>query len=158
MAGVGIKFNDRKMKAFLKEVSSNVKDIHTKDKKFWTIMAGFALADVDRHFEKELGPKGKWKAWSRIYKKRMEKIGKGGNLILQDKGDLRKASRMADNSVRRRRGELIYNPAKSKDGKPYAANHDQGLNGMPQRQFMWLSQRALNNMSKAIAHYALEGK
>jgi len=158
MAAAGITFNDKKMKKVLKGMVDNAKDIKTNDKKFWSIMSAIAFADVLDHFEKEKGPGGKWQAWSDIYATRMAKIGKGGNKILQDTGRLRQSTQLADTNSRRKKGQLVFNPAKTSDGKPYALDHDLGEGGMPQRQFMWLSLKALNKMSKALSVYIVKGK
>lgn len=47
---------------------------------------------VNDSFGKEQSPNNaKWAPWSKEYKKRMERLGKGGNKILSNKGELRRS-------------------------------------------------------------------
>lgn len=153
MAGEGITFEHEKVKEFFSRISKNVKEIEEKDRVFWVGLQSIAFRDVVDHFEKQQSSTGKWQKWSEIYKKRMIALGKGGNKILQDTGNLRQNIRLADSTNRIKQGQLLFNPAKTKSGEPYAKNHDEGLNGMPQREFMWISDKALNKMSKIMAEY-----
>jgi len=157
MAGEGIIFRDAKMKAFFKKLDSNVKDIEKRDKQFWSILTAISFRDVINHFDKQAGPNEPWKKWSTIYADRMEKTGKSGNKILQDSGRLRQSITPADTSSRIKKGQLLFNPAKAKSGYAYAWGHNTGDGKLPQREFMWLSKRAIENMSKAIGEYAVKG-
>lgn len=60
---------------------------------FWR-SAGLYLVkrSVNDSFGKEQSPDGtKWVPWTKKYKERMEKLGKGGNKILSNKGELRRS-------------------------------------------------------------------
>lgn len=60
---------------------------------FWR-SAGLYLVkrSVIDSFGKEQSPDGaKWVSWTQKYKERMEKLGKGGNKILANKGELRRS-------------------------------------------------------------------
>lgn len=60
---------------------------------FWR-SAGLYLVkrSVSDSFGKEQSPDGtKWASWTKKYKDRMEKLGKGGNKILSNKGELRRS-------------------------------------------------------------------
>jgi hypothetical protein len=152
-----IKFNHKAVKKFFKRIRKNADEINKKDRAFWGSLSAIAFRDVIKHFEAERGPSDKWKKWSKIYREHMQSIGKGGNKILQDTGHLRQNVRLADTSSRIRQGQLLYNPAKTKGGFPYAYAHDTGGPKLPQREFMWLSDKALNQMSVIMAEHTLKG-
>lgn len=155
MAGEGITFNDRKLKKFFKKIEKNVDEISDHGKVFWGALQAVALKDVINHFEKETGPKKKWAKWSDLYAAHMAKAGKSGNKILQDSGNLRQRIMNADSTTRIKQGQLLYNPAKTKGDFDYAKAHDEGRDTLPQREFMWLSKRALSRMSKVMAAHTL---
>jgi phage gpG-like protein len=116
-----------------------------------------AFKDVIAHFKDEKGPDGAWAEWSPSYKRQRERI----------------ADRLATPSARRRASRAGVKPvAFSKklvltgtlrqsfmtpfdrpsgnevsvlvNHTPYARRHDLGGGNVPQRQFMWLSNNALD--------------
>lgn len=157
MADGGLEWNQRAVKDFFKKINDNVDDIQKKEKTFWGALAALAFRNVIKHFQDESGPEGRWKAWSRIYAERMQRVGKGGNKILQDTGQMRQMLRTADDRSRISQGILVYNPALTKNGFPYAWAHDTGQGRLPQREFMWMDSTTLNKMSKIMAEYTTEG-
>ena len=128
----------------------------------WNI---FGFKDLIDHFQKEQGPDGRWKerktstndAYDRIRNvanPRVSRLSSGvprgsynsSNLILQLTGNLRKSAGTAQ--VKPHGGDTIEISSAS----PYGATHDQGSSSknIPQREFMWLSDRAKDLMVKSI--------
>ena len=138
-------FKDQKLKKFLSGITKKFEGVKKGDLDYAKRISPIVFADVISHFEKEQGPTGKWAEWSEPYKERMEKIGKGGNKILQDSGNLRQ-SFFPFNFRRSSKGILWFNPAKTKGGFPYAPHHDE--TAQTTRPYMWLSKKALNLISK----------
>src|SRR5262245_4569018 len=94
-------------------------------KEFSELASIFVFKDIMDHFENESGPKGQWVWWSDAYTAHLNKIGRGGNKILQFNGRL-KQSFTANNWKSTNDGVLFYNNAKTSGGFPYAAAHDRG--------------------------------
>jgi len=152
-------FKDKEWKKVREALGKKLKSLNTvkKSKEKKTLSAIISIPvfkDIIRHFEKEAGPKGKWKSWSTSYSDHMKKIGKGGNKILQDSGRLRqsflktKSNKNVSGSRSVKKGILYFNNAKTAGGFAYAAAHNKGGKRLPQRKFMWLSTKALRNISK----------
>lgn len=157
MAEKSITFKDKKVKKFFKQLSENVDDIEKKNKVFWGALSAVAFRDVLDHFSKEQGESGPWKKWSSIYTAHMQRIGRASNKKLQFSGQLRQNVRLADSSSRIKQGQLLFNPAQTKKGFPYAKAHDEGGRKLPKRDYMWLSDKALNQMSVIMAEHTLKG-
>lgn len=150
MADVVAVFQDSRIQEFFKRINGRLENITGKNKKiFASIASVFVYKDYVDHFENEMGPKGKWKPWSKMYAEHMAKIGKGGNRILQDTGFLRGAFHPASYRTQKD-GILWFNPAKTKSGDPYAARHDEN------RPFMWLSDRALDDIADASLDHLMK--
>lgn len=149
---INLEFDAKKAEEFLKRLKRNKDSVDKRDDAYVSTISLFVFQDIINHFEKEQGPSGKWKAWSKVYAEHMETIGKGGNKILQDSGRLRQS--FTPGQWRKRpAGIEWYNPAKTKGGFPYAAAHDEGGPKLPQRRFMWLSDSAMNKISEATAAF-----
>jgi phage gpG-like protein len=133
-----LQFESQKWKDFIKKVDKKWTDIE-KRKEFAKLVSIPVFADIIDHFEKEAGPEGKWKEWSKVYKDHMKRIGRATNKILQFDGRLRQSFKPT-NFRAQQDGVLFYNNAKIKGSNfPYAAAHDEGGPKLPQRKFMWLS-------------------
>lgn len=152
MAEVVASFKDKAAQKFFNDIIKRYKDIEDKDKKIIGILSNVVYRDIIEHFEKESGPNGRWKAWSERYAAFMNRIGKGGNQILQDTGRLRQSFQPTNWRVE---GDSIlwFNPAKTSRGFPYAKAHDEGGGKLPQREFMWLSARAMGKTEELILKY-----
>lgn len=111
--------------------------------------------DVIDHFRAEEGPDGPWAAWSKAYAAHMERIGKGGNKILQNTGRLRQSFNVA--SKQSSEGVTFSNPARTSSGFPYGQAHDEGGKKLPQRKFMWISDDAMEDISQSFLSWALDG-
>lgn len=162
MAEVEAVFKDKAFKKFLSGLDLSAKKIKGRHKDFVVLLSAITFQDIEDHFQKEQGPDRKWKSWSSSYKKFMNKIGKGGNNLLQDSGNLRQMNSPIEKGKNFRRisnGILWFNPAKTKGGFPYAAHHDAGKSdGQRPRTFMWLSKNAMKDISKQSLKFVLENK
>ena len=158
MAKADISFNSKKAEKFFKTLFDNSVDIKDSKKAYVSTISARVFKDIIEHFKKEQGPDAKWDAWSDLYAKRMSKIGKGGNNLLQDSGALRGSFRPS-NYRAASNGIEWFNPAKTKGGFAYAAHHDEGRSsykGNP-RSFMWLSDKALDDISKITLGFLTGG-
>ncbi len=148
-------FDDKEVREFLNQIDSRLKNIKGGKKEYTGLLSAIVYADIIKHFEDELGSGGPWKAWSTSYKEQMDKDGKGGNKILQDTGRLRQ--NFKPSKVRRvNQGFLWFNDAQTKNGFPYAAAHDQGGGKLPMRDFMWLSNEAMDKIEVQTLQFILE--
>ena len=156
MAETEIFFDSAKVRLFFERISKNIDEIKARDKVFVTSISAIVYQDVISHFQEQKGSKGKWAKWSRIYEERMQKTGRGGNMILQFSGGLRQAFRPT-NWRGRRDGIEWFNPAKTKSGFPYAKAHDEGGPKLPKRDFMWISPKAFERIAEITASYMISG-
>lgn len=138
-------FESKKAKEFFGQIISKVKNLEDS-KEIIGLFSTHVFRDIMDHFKNEEGPNGKWQPWSRVYAAHLEKIGRSGNKILQFSGLLRQS--FQPNNVKKvDDGLMWFNTA------PYSARHDEGLDGMPQRQFMWLSKSALDKLASQVIRY-----
>ncbi len=127
-------------------------------KEFAGISSVIVFKDIIEHFENEQGPQGKWVKWSEAYAMHLNKIGRGGNKILQFSGRLRQSTQ-PQNWRSINEGVMFFNNAKTKDGFPYAQAHDQGgkeKGRPPKRSFMWLSSKAIDAIVRATEKWLAE--
>lgn len=165
MANSEIKFDDREVVKFFEKLTKNKKDITDGQKAFAGAIGAIVFSDVIRHFENESGPNGKWKDLSPFTKYSRSLTGHWPGQILQVSGTLRKsftpgAQNGSGGATGYRpisEGIIFFNDAKTKSGYPYAAAHDEGDGRLPQRQFMWLSKNASDNIGKVTLGYLLNG-
>jgi phage gpG-like protein len=154
-------FENTEVKSFLFHMDKKLKGIKGGDFKYRGLLSAIVYADVIDHFRREEGDKGPWKnlyngeKWSKGYKKYMDKIGKGGNNILQDTGRLRNNFK-PDKVKKIQDGYLWFNDAQTNSGFPYAAAHDQGGPSLPQRKFMWLSKNAMNRIGAETLQFLIQ--
>jgi len=140
--------DDRDVREYLKLVNKRFGDLGSGNK----VVADLIFSRVDRdvmdHFRNERGPDGMWTSWSDSYADHMSRIGKSGNLLLQDSGRLRESFQVAPTQPRD--GFLFSNPAKTSGNFPYAEAHDKGGEKLPKRKFMWVSQEALEDIGSIV--------
>lgn len=132
MAG-NVRFDDKHWKGFIRTLDKNVKN------PFPILKAAFAtrgFRDVISHFNAEKGEKGKWKKSQRAKRE--------GGKTLQDTGNLRGGFLPRNIAKHGKNSIVFFNPV------PYARKHDEGLDGLPQRDFMYLTDRAQEDMTKII--------
>jgi phage gpG-like protein len=179
MAGqsIDLQFSSAQAEKFLKAIKKNREAIKNRETIWVDSIGVYVLQDIMDHFKKEEGPSGGWPAWSTSYAgavaghfafrrfgnrtvrldpHQMEEYGikpprKPGKM-LQATGRLRNSfteGRWRKNSV----GIEWYNPAKTRSGFPYAYAHNEGGDRLPQRRFMWLSDKALNKIAQVTAAF-----
>lgn len=182
---VTIGFKHKAVQKALKDIDRNLKSIDKLRKEYTVGVSALVYQDVMEHFELEQGPIKRWPEWSDAYTRHMRKQGKGANFILQDTGNLRNNFKKTDYR-RTTQGLLWYNDAMTKPPKqklkkgtvkvkqvgakkkkafkpwPYAAMHNYGLANehgvkVPERRFMWLSDRALERVAEVTAEFTLRG-
>jgi hypothetical protein len=186
MAEVIAIFKDKELQEFISSIAKRNKDATDRQKDFVKLISASVYTDIDRHFKEEKGPDGKWDDFSDSYKKQVsgelhfrtyggnriafagpdpKGLPKGGDLgeMLQDTGTLRQRIepfRVGRNWRKISKGILWFNRAKTEGGFPYAAHHDSGASswkGNP-RPFMWLSNAAVEKISKETLSFILEEK
>ena len=109
--------------------------------------------DVISHFDDANGSKGAWAPLkpSTIARRRKGK-GSGSAQPLQDTGNLRRNFLPGNIEDKGQNAVVFFNPT------PYAAVHDEGSPGrnIPQREFMWLSDDAMDDMTKIILEFVVK--
>jgi phage gpG-like protein len=152
-------FDDAAARRMLERLNKRIKEVEGGGKIFLDLASAMVFRDLVQHFEQEKGSEGPWKAWSDFYAQKMERLGKGGNKILQDSGRLRQGliPIQSGRNVRKvPEGILWFNPAKTKGGFPYALAHDEGGEKLPKRDFMWLSASARENIAQKTLAFIME--
>lgn len=133
--------DDKELKAYLAKLKGKVTNIIPILKLAYMT---FGFKDIMEHFESESSPEGKWQPWSKTYSEFMKSIGKGGNKKLQNDGTLR------NSLLATRSGERVVasgnNAISIFSNEEYSRVHDLGYKNIPQRQFMWFSNSAMENM------------
>jgi hypothetical protein len=150
-----VEFQDESLRSFLKNFQTKIKNVENGEQKFLGLMSAVVFKDVIKHFEQEQGSEGKWQQWSDSYRVHMEEIGKSGNKILQFTGRLRNNFK-PQNVKKSREGFVWYNDAKTSNGFPYAFAHNEGGDILPKRDFMWLSDSAIEEMSQQTLSFILD--
>lgn len=147
-------FKSENLRRFVTDTLELLKQVKDGEQKYLSLVGAIVYRDVIDHFNKEAGPEGQWTKWSDSYFNHMQKIGRSGNKILQFSGNLRNyfKPQKYDKSGG---GLLWYNDAKTKSGFPYAAahNNDEARRTLPQREFMWLSEKAMDDISVATLNF-----
>lgn len=157
MSELSFVVDDKEWKIKIKKLTKNVKD------KIALLNSAFSVAgykDVIQHFRDEKGPDGKWKKRSAFTNKMYDEIASGkrpppigtprgayssSNKILQLTGNLRKTLSPTDTKSSGSDKIVFFSSTK------YSGQHDEGLNGLPKRKFMWLSGKAKDLMAEIIA-------
>ena len=142
-----VEFQDAELKKFLSKLSEKLQQVKDGERKYTALLSSVVFRDIIQHFEQEQGSEGKWQEWSASYRQHMEEIGKSGNKILQFTGKLRNNFK-PQNVKRVREGLMWFNDAKTKTGFPYAFAHNEGGSVLPKRDFMWLSDKAIDDIEK----------
>lgn len=148
-------FHDEEVKAFVRDLIDQTKKVKSFGREYIGLLSAIVYADINRHFEEEKGSQGPWTKWSKMYRDKMKKEGRAGNKILQDSGRLRNNFSPSKNR-KTSSGILWFNNAKTKDGRPYAAEHDDGIGRLPKRDFMWLSDGALEKITDQTLKFLIE--
>jgi len=174
-----IEFKSNEVQKWLKSLSKNTKQVKEKTKKYASVLAAIVYKDIIQHFDKEEGSKGKWQEWSSSYQlaiagivffrtiggqKRMffsedfknpPKPPRADGKILQDKGKLRQGFKPTSFRTGKE-GITWFNDAKTKSGFPYAFAHNEGGPILPKRDFMWISDKALDEVEEQTLKFILD--
>jgi phage gpG-like protein len=136
--------DDREFQKWVQKVLKRLEN-PTDVKKFVGMVGTFVFKDVMKHFDDEKGPTSKWDDWSESYKTYLRSIGRISNRKLQFSGRMKNS--FTPEKYRKNQHSLTwYNNAKTKGGYPYAWGHNYGDGQLPQREFMWLSNDALEKI------------
>ena len=133
-----VSLDSKQWKAFIDGVGKKMKNAYPKLR---SAVMVFGFKDIIDHFSKEEGENGRWKPRKASTQRSYSRKGKAGNKLLQDTGALRgslihgQTEKVGANNV------LMFTQV------PYAGRHNYGK-GMPKREFMWLSDKALDNIAK----------
>lgn len=146
-AEVTIAFEDDNARKFFERLTKKVKAVTMKERSYVELLSAIVLRDINNHFIRQEGPRGPWQPWSKAYAKQAR--ARGQRMILSRKGVLRKGW-IPTNMRRTSEGILWYNPIK------YGPKHDKGLDGMPRRQFAWLSEKAKEEIAKKTAKFLVD--
>lgn len=106
------------------------------------VIATKGWKDVIDHFQNEEGPGGTWPGLK--YTRR-----RGGNKVLQDTGRLRISNRWR--VVGGDEAHVYNNVA-------YANYHNKGTSRIPQRKFMWISDKSKLSMIKTLLRWIAAGR
>lgn len=182
MADFELDFKSEKAQRFFSDLLKKSKDINETKREYVKLVSAIVIRDIDDHFQKEKGDENKpWKDWSKSYLAAIRgdihfrkianrtialkgedprgrpRRGDTSGKILQDTGRLKNTFK-STNWRKKSGGIEWYNNARTKTGFPYAYAHNEGGSKLPQRRFMWLSKRALNNISEATLHFMVGEK
>jgi len=150
------KLDDREWRRFFREILSKMKNRANILKTAFSI---YGIRDIVDHFDKERGPKGKWKKRSPITQMQYARLNKKhkkynpSNKLLQLTGALRQ-SILPSNVKKISKDEILVF-----SNVEYSAMHDLGSRkrNLPQREFMWLSKPAISRIQKTIMRIVAEG-
>ncbi len=149
MADAGeVTFDDLEARTWIQIMISEARNVSQHAEIVGAISA-IVYRDVIDHFKTQDGPNGAWPVWSNIYAQHMYHIRRQNNKILQFNGKLRQNFAPSDHRSTNE-GLEWFNNAKTKSGYPYAWGHNYGDKKLPQRQFMWLSQEAMDTIADIV--------
>jgi phage virion morphogenesis protein len=134
---VDVSIDTRELEAKLRNILNQIKYPFRYKEIVDTIQVE-VFKDIADHFRREEGPEGRWQQWSDGYKKYRQSIGKGSGKILQLTGRLRNSTVLGGKSD----DEIRWI-----NKTEYAGKHQWGTAGMPQRKFLWVSDKALETMA-----------
>jgi len=108
-----------------------------KPKKFFASASVLLRKDILNHFKQEKSPTGKWKKSKRAIKEHGKTLQKKRRLLQ----DIQSSAKYTSTYM-----EVGTNIE-------YAGKHNMGTDGMPKREFMWLSDTGENKIGKAFVFY-----
>lgn len=153
MSDFKVEFNSTSLQMLIKSIGGYRDWIDILKK----VVATVGLRDVSDHFRNKTGPMGSWPARSRATQAKYQRIKEGkedppegtqrgwfspNNQLLVLSGALRQGF-LPSNIRKSSDAVTLFNPVE------YAGKHDRG-EGVTQRQFMWLSNSAMDNIEKGF--------
>lgn len=170
MAEAGISIEIVGMNEWLKLLESMIAKGRQFDKLLIAAFMTYGFKDIISHFRDEEGPQGKWAPRSPWTQKMYAQIAEGereppdgmrrgsfspSNKLLQLTGQMRQSisGGTSQNIQSHGRDAILV-----KSHVEYSGKHDEGdpANRIPQRQFMWLSDRATSDMGDAILRLLMD--
>ncbi|MCK5358328.1 MAG: hypothetical protein KAJ48_08025 [Elusimicrobiales bacterium] len=172
MAKAITKFDNREWRQFTRKILSNLSN---KANLLKLAFMTHGFKDIDEHFEKQQGPKGKWRKRKPATQKRYSKINSGAwktpkfasrasfnpsNKLLQMTGKLRGSILPTNIRSTGRDSIIIFS------NSDYSKIHDEGgtfkafgkyTAKMPKRKFMYSSKNAIRCMQGTIMRTVLSG-
>lgn len=184
MAEFEARFEDKQVQDFISNLKRNLKRVKDGEKQYAGLISSHVFKDVVEHFEKEEGSEGPWKKWSKAYEAaRMSSFANKTARLMHRmiSGKTEKSRASAEKSLKSmgppkilqmtgklrqnfkptkyrsdRDGLYWFNDAKTKGGFPYAFAHNEGGGKLPRRDFMWLSDQAVEKIAKDTLNFMLE--
>jgi phage gpG-like protein len=151
---LSLKTDFKGINAFIKDKIDKANNMQIPMKQSTVIM----FRDVIEHFTREEGPSGKWvklkPATAHAFV--TEKHRRGYEHILVNKGHLRNS--LQGFNAPKGGGEIGTNYAKIFTNVEYASAHQEGTKFIPQRKFMWLSEKAKDDIVTIFKNYFMSEK
>lgn len=146
MATTRIFIDDREWRKLIKTMNKNVKK-PAKIMEVAFLTVGFR--DIIDHFDEERGPGGPWIKSQRAIRQNGQ--------TLQDRGKL-KGGFLTSNIQKKKKNEILFFNSAQENGEFYGGTHDRGdpSRNIPQREFMYLSRKAQENMVNLIADLVIK--
>lgn len=138
MAKFTVKFEAKAARSLL----SKLMDPKRWKRALKALVATVGFKDVVKHFQDQRGEDGRWPKLNPSYARWKRRQGKTKMLVLS--GQLRQGFLPSNITDAGRMGVALFNPVE------YSGKHDRG-EGVPKRQFMWLSRSAMDLMEKGFA-------
>lgn len=147
-------FDSKEVEEFVQQLVKRLKKVKDGEKQYVGLLSAIVYRDIMEHFKQEVGPTGPWAEWSPSYRKALDRMGRSGNKKLQFTGKLRQTFTPQSFRTDKTKGVHWYNPAKTNSGFPYAYHHNEGA--LKPRPFMWLSDKALEDIHVQTLQFMLE--
>lgn len=147
-----VTIDDKAAVKLIQGLVSKVGKISDRERSYVGLLSSIVFKDLIEHFENETGPEGRWQPWSPRYREwRFRKVSKKAKAgftpkILQLTGKLRQGWTPTRLRISRE-GVLWFNPVE------YGAKHQEGTDGMPKREFAWLSDKAMESIETQTAKF-----
>lgn len=148
--GISIKYDAKKAL----QLTGKTVDRMSKNNTIMDVIAIMAWKGVLDNFKNEEGKKRPWPKWSKKLPNGTRKFystrpyGRGGSKLLQDTGLLRNSIR----PISKNNEAHVYTRTK------YAGAHQFGTKNIPKRDFMWIAQKKINEMSRKFINWIVTGR
>lgn len=142
-------FESKQMEEYLSKLQKKIKETKGGSSALQKRMSPIVFSDIIKHFENKEGPDGAWEPWGEARQKQYDREGKGE--LLRYNGTLM-------NSLQPGSGKTQANAEFMRWYTPveYSNVHNEGTDKVPKREFMWISDDALELTAKATLDWILE--
>jgi hypothetical protein len=142
-------FNDKEVTKFLGDLTKKIKKTKDAEKAYVGLLSIIVFRDIMDHFDKDMGSDGKWPDLSPNYA--AWKREKGYEKTLAINGKLRGGLMpIKNNRYTKTSGGILW-----KNTVKYSGKHEYG-EGVPKRDMMWLSDSAMEEISKETLQFLLD--